>query len=64
MESHIRNHHWWITEFPDTVLIRLGTIIKPENYTKADLCAAESGLIFEMKPVGNSKQTKEFIKVE
>ena len=60
IESHIKNRHWWITQFPDTILIRLGTIMHPKDYTKADLCAAESGLIFEMKPVGNNKQTMEY----
>ena len=58
INSHIKNRHWWIVRFPDSIQIRLGIITTPVDYSKADLCAVESGLIYEMKPVGNDKQAQ------
>lgn len=63
--SRIRGHQnnekdWWIHEFSETIFIRLGKITHPKNYTDADIQSAENGLIYEMRPVGNIKQTNEY----
>ncbi len=61
----IRGHQndkddWWMNELTNSILIRLGRITHPTEYTEADIQVAENGLIYEMKPVGNIKQVNQY----
>ncbi len=63
--KRIRGHQndkddWWMNELTNSILIRLGRITHPKEYTAADIQVAENGLIYEMKPVGNIKQVNQY----
>ena len=63
--KRIRGHQndkddWWMNELTNSILIRLGRITHPTEYTEADIQVAENGLIYEMKPVGNIKQVNQY----
>ena len=63
--KRIRGHQndkddWWMNELTNSILIRLGRITHPKEYTEADIQVAENGLIYEMKPVGNIKQVNQY----
>ena len=63
--KRIRGHQndkddWWMNELTNSIIIRLGRITHPTEYTEADIQVAENGLIYEMKPVGNIKQVNQY----